>query len=109
MKCGQSRPNSKLSTVPVTAPTAKVTAIAFDQRRASSHRVLVAASCRPDVVGDQDRRRQGDAEAGEDDVEAERERHLLARGEQVRLPTPPAGAASSEGMREPTPRAWRWR
>ena len=36
MKCGQSRPNSKLSTVPVTAPTAKVTAIAFDQRRASS-------------------------------------------------------------------------
>ena len=35
MKCGQSRPNSKLSTVPVTAPTAKVTPIAFDQRRAS--------------------------------------------------------------------------
>ena len=36
MNSGQSRPNSKLSTVPVTAPTAKVTAIAFDQRRASS-------------------------------------------------------------------------
>jgi len=36
MKFGQSSPNSKLSTVPVTAPTAKVTAIAFDQRLASS-------------------------------------------------------------------------
>jgi len=35
-KCGQSRPNSKLRTVPVTAPTAKVTAIAFDHRLASS-------------------------------------------------------------------------
>ncbi len=32
MKCGQSNPNSKLSTVPVTAPTAKVTAMNFDQR-----------------------------------------------------------------------------
>ena len=36
MNSGQSSPNSKLNTVPVTAPTAKVTAIAFDQRRASS-------------------------------------------------------------------------
>ena len=30
MKLGQSNPNSKLSTVPVTAPTAKVTAMYFD-------------------------------------------------------------------------------
>ena len=69
MKRGQSSPNSKVSTVPVTAPTAKVTAIAFDQRRASS---IASASPRlqPQVVGDQDRRRQGDAEAGEDDVES---------------------------------------
>ena len=36
MNFGQSRPNSKLSTVPVTAPTAKVTAMYFDQRCASS-------------------------------------------------------------------------
>src|ERR1700753_846304 len=56
IKRGQSSPNSKLSTVPVTAPTAKVTAIAFDQRH---------------------------AETGEDDVEAEREGHLLAGGEQI--------------------------
>ena len=32
---GQRSPNSNESTVPVTAPTAKVTATAFDQRRAS--------------------------------------------------------------------------
>ena len=36
MNFGQSRPNSKLSTVPVTAPTANVTAMYFDQRWASS-------------------------------------------------------------------------
>ncbi len=36
MKRGHNRPNSKVRTVPVTAPTAKVTAIAFDQRFASS-------------------------------------------------------------------------
>ena len=35
MNRGHSRPNSKLSTVPVTAPTAKVTAMYFDQRCAS--------------------------------------------------------------------------
>ena len=33
---GHSRPNSNDSTVPVTAPTANVTATTFDQRRASS-------------------------------------------------------------------------
>ena len=36
MNRGQSRPNSKERTVPVTAPTAKRTATAFDQRRARS-------------------------------------------------------------------------
>ena len=36
VKAGQSRPNSKESTVPVTAPTANVTATTFDQRCASS-------------------------------------------------------------------------
>ena len=36
MNCGHSRPNSKVSTVPVTAPTANVTAMYFDQRWASS-------------------------------------------------------------------------
>ncbi len=35
MKRGQSSPNSNESTVPVTAPTAKVTAMYFDQRCAS--------------------------------------------------------------------------
>ncbi len=36
MNLGHSSPNSKDSTVPVTAPTAKVTAMYFDQRWASS-------------------------------------------------------------------------
>ncbi|OLT53083.1 hypothetical protein BJF88_01615 [Cellulosimicrobium sp. CUA-896] len=44
MKRGHSRPNSKLSTVPVTAPTAKVTAMYFDQRCASTSAAL--SSCR---------------------------------------------------------------
>ena len=35
MNCGHSSPNSKLSTVPVTAPTANVTAMNFDQRCAN--------------------------------------------------------------------------
>ena len=35
MNRGHSSPNSKLSTVPVTAPTANVTAMYFDQRWAS--------------------------------------------------------------------------
>jgi hypothetical protein len=42
---------------------------------------VVAAQ--PDVVGDQHHRREAHAEASEDDVEAEREGHLLARGEQL--------------------------
>jgi hypothetical protein len=44
MKRGQSRPNSKLSTVPVTAPTAKVTAMYFDHRWASTS--ASRSSCR---------------------------------------------------------------
>ena len=36
MNFGHSRPNSKDSTVPVTAPTAKVTAMYFDQRWANN-------------------------------------------------------------------------
>ena len=74
------------------------------------HRVLVAV-LQPHVVGDQHHRRQGDAQAGEDDVEAQRERHLLARGEQVRRrrcqrerveracgrPLPAAGACGNGG------------
>ena len=36
VNAGQRRPNSNDSTVPVTAPTANVTATTFDHRRASS-------------------------------------------------------------------------
>jgi hypothetical protein len=36
VKAGHNSPNSKDSTVPVTAPTANVTATTFDQRRARS-------------------------------------------------------------------------
>ncbi len=36
MNRGHNRPNSKLNTVPVTAPTANVTAMYFDQRWAST-------------------------------------------------------------------------
>src|SRR3954470_21337932 len=43
MNFGHSRPNSKVSTVPVTAPTAKVTAMYFDQRWASC--IASASSC----------------------------------------------------------------
>ena len=43
MNFGQSRPNSKDRTVPVTAPTAKVTAMYFDQRWASS--IASGSSC----------------------------------------------------------------
>ena len=37
MNRGHSKPNSNVSTVPVTAPTANVTAMYFDQRCASSN------------------------------------------------------------------------
>ena len=43
MNFGHSRPNSKDRTVPVTAPTAKVTAMYFDHRWASS--IASASSC----------------------------------------------------------------
>ena len=43
MNSGQSRPISNERTVPVTAPTAKVTATTFDQRRASS--IASASPC----------------------------------------------------------------
>ena len=43
MNFGQSSPNSNVSTVPVTAPTANVTAMYFDQRCASSS--ASASSC----------------------------------------------------------------
>ena len=43
MNFGQSNPNSKVSTVPVTAPTAKVTAMYFDHRCA--RRSASASSC----------------------------------------------------------------
>src|SRR6478752_1442397 len=60
MNFGHSRPNSKVSTVPVTAPTAKVTAMYLDQRH----------------------RRPRHAERHEDDVHPERERHLGPRPRQ---------------------------
>ena len=37
MKVGHSNPNSNVNTVPVTAPTANVTAMYFDQRCARSN------------------------------------------------------------------------
>src|SRR4051794_9347609 len=43
MNFGHNRPNSKDNTVPVTAPTANVTAMYFDQRWASS--IASASSC----------------------------------------------------------------
>ena len=43
MNFGHSSPNSNVSTVPVTAPTANVTAMYFDQRWASSS--ASASSC----------------------------------------------------------------
>ena len=57
----------------MTAPTAKVTAATFD--------LVVALEA--DVVGDQHQSREGDAEAGEDDVKAQRERHLAAGWKQL--------------------------
>src|SRR5204862_6669014 len=45
------------------------------------NRVVLA---QPAVIGDQHQRRERHAEAGENDVEAEGERHLAARREQLR-------------------------
>src|SRR5262249_36938774 len=77
MKRGHSRPNSKLSTVPVTAPTANVTAMNRDHCCAS--RRAASSSWRSALVGDQGEERPGHAERDEDDVERQRERHLAAR------------------------------
>ena len=80
---GQRSPISNDRTVPVTAPTANVTAITVDQRRArrsaagSLRRSPIALAIRT-MVG------QADPETGQDDVEAEGERHLRPSGEQVR-------------------------
>ena len=82
MNAGHRRPNSNDSTVPVTAPTANVTAATFDQRWASSS-ASASSSAQAAVVGDQHHRREGDAERGQDDVEAQRERHLAARGAEL--------------------------
>ena len=75
MKVGHNNPNSNVRTVPVTAPTANVTAMYFDQRCASS---LASASSRliARQVRDQRHERPRDAERHEDDVEGEGERHL---------------------------------
>ncbi len=70
------------------------------------HRVLVAA-LEPDVVGDQDRRRQRHPEAGEDDVEAEGERHLLPGGEQVRCRRRQGERVERGHVGDPTRRAGR--
>ena len=75
MNRGHSRPNSKLSTVPVTAPTANVTAMYFDQRCASISASRVVVLDRP-VVGDQGHEGPRHAERHQDDVERKRERHL---------------------------------
>ena len=79
---GQSSPNSNESTVPLTAPTAKVTATTFDQRwasfMASASSCLRARYSAASVIAG-----KAMPEAGEDDVEPERERHLVARRQQV--------------------------
>ena len=78
MNFGHSSPNSNVSTVPVTAPTAKVTAMYFDQRcasrSASSSSRLIA---RQFAIKRHARPRH--AERDEDDVARERERHLGPR------------------------------
>ena len=76
---GHSRPISKLRIVPDTAPTANSTAEAFAHRLARPRRVVVVVPD-PAPVEHVDHRREGDAEARQDDVEAEREGHLVARG-----------------------------
>ena len=68
MNRGHSSPNSNDSTVPVTAPTANVTAMYFDHRCASCSAVGVAALDAA-VVGDQGHERPRHAERHEDDVD----------------------------------------
>ena len=103
MKCGHSNPNSKLSTVPVTAPTAKVTAMYFDQRWAS--RSAAASSCLQRlVVGDQRHERPGHPERHEDDVERQGECHLRPRPRhgvhgQYQQPGPNHGRRVPDGRR----------
>ena len=78
---GQSRPISKLRTVPETAPIANSTAETLAHRFGELERDrVVAHDAAP--VHHEDHRRERDAEAGEHDVPAERERHLLPGGKQ---------------------------
>ena len=58
---GQRSPNSNETTVPVTAPTANVTATAFDQRLGEPQRVLVIVA-QAAVVRDQHHRGQRHAQ-----------------------------------------------
>ncbi len=82
MNFGHSRPISKESTVPVTAPTANSTAAAFDHCRARLR--ASASSCvRPLYSAISMIAGSATPMHDEDDVEAEGERHHLARGEQV--------------------------
>ena len=75
---GHSSPNSNESTVPVTAPTANVTADHLRPAPREQQRVGVVAA-QAAVVGDQHDRRERHAQRRQDDVEAERERHLAPR------------------------------
>ena len=82
MNSGHSRPNSNESTVP--GDRADHEGDRRDLRPALGQlKRHVVAAPQPDVVGDQDDRREAHAEARQDDVEAERERHLAARGAEV--------------------------
>src|SRR3954449_13479609 len=51
---------------------------------AGQHERLLVALAQPAPVGDEHQERERDAERHQDDVEAQRERHLLARGQQLR-------------------------
>jgi hypothetical protein len=64
---------SMAKAVPKTSPN-------FPVNSGERHRVLPA---QPDVIRDQHQRREGDAEARQDDVEAERESHLAPRGLEI--------------------------
>ena len=88
---GHSRPISKLSIVPDTAPTANRTAETLAHFFAStSASCIVVLEAAP--MQHVDQRREGHAEARQDDVETERERHLVAGGHQF---------VGSEQHREP--------